>query len=98
MSDHKPCPFCGSTNLLDGSWYIDDEEVDAVECARCAAGAPASVWNRRAATEAQRNALLETCKKAAAACRQIGHDKRFTTHSVALGLEDAIAKVRGGGG
>jgi len=46
--DYKPCPFCGSTDLVDGSWYIDDDEVDAVECDACKAGAPASVWNERA--------------------------------------------------
>jgi len=44
---HRPCPFCGSTDLLDGDWYLDDEEVDAIECSQCAAGAPAPVWNRR---------------------------------------------------
>ena len=42
-----PCPFCGSTDLVDGSWYIDDEEVDAIECNQCKAGAPAAVWNQR---------------------------------------------------
>jgi hypothetical protein len=42
-----PCPFCGSTDLIDGSWYIDDEEVDAVECNACKAGAPTRVWNER---------------------------------------------------
>jgi len=46
--DYKPCPHCGSTDLLDGSWYLDDEEVDAIECNACKAGAPASVWNERA--------------------------------------------------
>jgi hypothetical protein len=47
MTEQTPCPFCGSTNLLDGSWYVDDEEVAAIECDDCKAGAPASVWNRR---------------------------------------------------
>jgi len=41
------CPFCGSTDLVGGSWYIDDEEVDAIECEECKAGAPARVWNQR---------------------------------------------------
>lgn len=45
------CPFCGSTELLGGSWYLDDEgEVDAVECSKCFAGAPAKTWNNRHAT------------------------------------------------
>lgn len=51
MTDKHPgaltCPFCNSTDLLDGCWYIDDEEVDAIECAQCKAGAPAAVWNER---------------------------------------------------
>jgi hypothetical protein len=47
-SSAAPCPFCGSTNLVDGSWYVDDEEVAAIECDDCKAGAPASVWDRRA--------------------------------------------------
>jgi len=49
MNECKACPFCGSTNLVDGSWYLEDEEVAAIECNDCTAGAPASVWNRRAA-------------------------------------------------
>lgn len=44
-----PCPFCGSEDSIHGSWYIDDEEVETVECETCKAGAPASVWNERAA-------------------------------------------------
>lgn len=47
-----PCPFCGSDQLLDGSWYIDDGEVDAWECSKCFAGAPKSAWNTRHATAA----------------------------------------------
>jgi ribosomal protein L37AE/L43A len=42
-----PCPFCGSDELLSGSWYIDDGEVDAWECSKCFAGAPKSAWNTR---------------------------------------------------
>lgn len=41
------CPFCGGSNLLSGSWYIDDSEVVAVECGTCYAGAPADVWGKR---------------------------------------------------
>ena len=54
-TDNKPCPHCGSTDLVDGSWYVDDEEVDAVECEQCKAGAPASVWNDRAENDAAMN-------------------------------------------
>lgn len=53
MSDNRPCPFCGSTNLVDGHWYIDDEEHHAVECDDCKAGAPAAVWNRRAGEDTE---------------------------------------------
>lgn len=42
-----PCPFCGGTNLLSGYWSLDDEEVDAVECGDCYAGAPITAWNKR---------------------------------------------------
>lgn len=45
--DAPPCLYCDSTDLVDGSWYLDDEEVDAIECNSCKAGAPASVWNQR---------------------------------------------------
>ena len=47
-----PCPFCGSDQLLNGSWYIDDGEVDAWECSKCFAGAPKSAWNTRPAPAA----------------------------------------------
>ncbi len=45
---HIPCPFCGCQELLLGDWYIDDEQVDALECTSCKAGAPIGVWNKRA--------------------------------------------------
>ena len=41
------CPFCGSSDLVDGSWYVDDWEVDAIECENCKAGAPLTVWSGR---------------------------------------------------
>jgi len=47
--DRAPCPFCGSTDLLGGSWYIDDDEVAAIECNNCKAG----VENRTAASPAR---------------------------------------------
>lgn len=43
----RPCPFCGGEFMIQGSWYVNDEEVDAFECIKCKAGAPASVWNQR---------------------------------------------------
>jgi len=48
----KCCPFCGSYDLVSGSWYIDDEEVDSWECEKCKAGAPQRVWNQRAEVSA----------------------------------------------
>lgn len=43
------CPFCGSDNLVDGIWWLDEQgEIDAVECATCYAGAPVNSWNNRA--------------------------------------------------
>ena len=55
--ERKPCPHCGSTDLVDGSWYIYDNEVDAVECSGCKAGAPAEVWNQRAEADELRKEL-----------------------------------------
>lgn len=43
----KPCPFCGSADLLVGSWILEDEDVDALECNCCAAGAPVIAWQQR---------------------------------------------------
>jgi hypothetical protein len=54
-----PCPHCGSTDLIDGSWYIDDAEVDAVECESCKAVAPAEVWNQRAEADELREELRQ---------------------------------------
>lgn len=52
LNNYPPCPFCGGTQLIAGHWYLDDEgEVDAVECDNCKAGAPATVWLQRTATE-----------------------------------------------
>jgi hypothetical protein len=60
MTDtNQPCPFCGSTDLVIGSWFIDDRahelvkpgefgEVLSIECNRCLGSAPAENWNRRA--------------------------------------------------
>ena len=55
----KPCLFCGGTELITGSWCIDDDEahelvkagdlgeVPSIECNRCLGSAPAEIWNRR---------------------------------------------------
>jgi hypothetical protein len=57
--DNLPCPFCGSTDLVTGSWCVDDDEahelvnpgdlgeVPSIECNRCLGSAPAENWNRR---------------------------------------------------
>ncbi|TQV85228.1 hypothetical protein FKG94_03290 [Exilibacterium tricleocarpae] len=44
------CPFCGGTNLLTNIWDVDDQEVDALECDTCKAGAPMAAWMRHNAT------------------------------------------------
>ena len=44
----KSCPFCGSHDLSEGLWSLDDGEVDSIECNQCYAGAPKEVWNARA--------------------------------------------------
>ena len=45
--NYLPCPLCHSTNLVDSSWYLEDGEVDAVECNDCYAGAPVTAWQDR---------------------------------------------------
>ena len=50
MSEHNyTCPFCGSYHLREVGWQLPDEnglpeEVDALECQQCYAGAPLSAW------------------------------------------------------
>ena len=56
----QPCPFCGSTDLITGSWCIDDDEahelvkpgdlgeIPSIECNRCLGSAPSEIWDRRA--------------------------------------------------
>lgn len=55
-----PCPFCGGTDLITGSWCIDDDEahelvkpgdlgeIPSIECNRCLGSAPREIWDRRA--------------------------------------------------
>ena len=45
--EFKPCPFCGSDDLAENDWCLDDGEVDAIECRNCLAGAIKEVWNER---------------------------------------------------
>jgi len=45
---------------------------------------------RVAELEAENLRLRDTMKAASASARQIGHDERFTGHSVAQGLEKAL--------
>ena len=42
---NMPCRFCEGFDLSDNEWYIDDAEVDAIECNECKAGARKPVWN-----------------------------------------------------
>jgi hypothetical protein len=44
----KPCPFCGSTTIGYGEWYLDSGIEPAIECERCFAGAPFEAWQKRA--------------------------------------------------
>ena len=43
----RPCPFCGSRDLVLSRWDLEDGEVDAIECNRCFAGAPVASWKER---------------------------------------------------
>lgn len=42
-----PCPFCGSDQLLVGSWHVDDGEFGGLACSKCYGGAPVTAWNTR---------------------------------------------------
>jgi len=50
-TDTLPCPFCGSTDLSIGDWYLDAGEVNSIECNQCFAGAPEREWNERTNNE-----------------------------------------------
>jgi len=54
---NKPCPFCGHTETHITEWCYEDGEFDAIECARCKASAPATVWNSRKNTELTKRLL-----------------------------------------
>ena len=44
--DFKPCPFCGSEDIsIINGFGESSQEIDFVDCAGCAASAPAEVWN-----------------------------------------------------
>jgi hypothetical protein len=44
----KPCPFCGGTDLRGAQWTDKEgNEVPAIECHDCLAGAIRSTWNKR---------------------------------------------------
>ena len=47
ISQAKPCPFCGSTDLTDTMWCNDEGEFTAIMCKSCEAEAPFDVWNMR---------------------------------------------------
>lgn len=44
------CPFCGCSELSGNYWDLDDvdEEVKALECTKCFAGAPLKAWEKLA--------------------------------------------------
>lgn len=52
-----PCRFCGSTDTIRSSLYVDEGtelipaddvgEIETVHCRRCLAEAPVLVWNNR---------------------------------------------------
>jgi len=54
----KPCPLCGSTNIIGNEWAVDGEhakqfdaddfgEIWAYECSDCLASAPVQSWQKR---------------------------------------------------
>ena len=46
----RPCPFCGGTDLVVGSLFLDndaDAEVLSIECKNCYGAAPYHSWQRR---------------------------------------------------
>ena len=47
----EACPFCGCESLTVVQWSGDDGEFDAIECDKCLAAAPRSVWNQRSAVQ-----------------------------------------------
>ena len=46
-NDFAPCPFCGKHEITFNEWYVNDEVVDAIECASCYGSAPVASWNIR---------------------------------------------------
>lgn len=49
-----PCPFCGSSDIMEGVYYADGEKKrGAVRCADCGVRAPTASWNKRTGTLAQ---------------------------------------------
>jgi ribosomal protein S27AE len=46
MSENKPCPYCGGTNLDEFDDIIDNTGW-WVHCGKCGAQAPLDKWNRR---------------------------------------------------
>ena len=60
MSNLKPCPFCGSSNVTQNT---TDHDCNAVECNVCCASGPAywNVRNRKPAIEAWNKRTPPTC-------------------------------------
>lgn len=51
----KPCPFCGSADIMEGVFYAEGsvEKRGAVRCADCGARAPEVAWRKLADVPAQ---------------------------------------------
>ena len=64
MSDLKPCPFCGSSNLTIDQCWVDrgDEEISLIECVDCYGSAPRKIWNNRSPM-AEVEEIMEEVKK-----------------------------------
>lgn len=66
---HRPCPFCGSTEITENHWHTDDGEIDSVECSQCLAGAPADIWDGHRHHEVQPDFLSEALYSEDGSCR-----------------------------
>ena len=78
-----------------GGYYIEEEIHDMetseiVEELNAAIKRAYTAERRIAELEAENERLRDVMKLAAASARQIGHDERFTGHSVASGIEKAL--------
>lgn len=59
MPDLKPCPFCGSTNVLDQKVWDGAKRYVKAECQTCGACAEVHDWNTRPIEDALRERIKE---------------------------------------